>query len=179
MKRWAALLRGINLGKRTLPMAELRRMLGELGFANARTLLASGNAVFEADEEDAGTLESRLEREFAARLGYRSDFLLRDGADIAAVLRDNPFPEVARERPSQLLVSFWRGPVPADLLQRIAAIYDGPERLAVVGRELYIDYPEGQGRSQLGPAMAKLKIPGVSTGRNWNTVVKLDAMLRG
>lgn len=177
MKRWAALLRGVNVGGRKLPMADLKAMLEALGFANVRTLLASGNAVFEADEKDAAKLEALIERECPARLGFSTDFRLRDAAQIAAVLRDNPFPEVARERPSQLLVSFWRAPVPKDLPERVAAIYDGPERLAVVGRELYIDYPEGQGRSQLGPAMAKLKLKGAATGRNWNTVVKLNALL--
>lgn len=175
MKRWAALLQGVNVGGRQLAMADLRRMLADLGFENPRTLLASGNAVFDAKETDSAKLEALLGRAFEARLGFRTDFLLRDAADLAAIRRDNPFPDVARERPSQLLVSFAREAVPADLPDRVAAVYGGPERLAVVGRELYIDFPEGQGRSQLGPAMAKLKLGGVSTGRNWNTVVKLAA----
>lgn len=178
MKRWAALLRAVNVGGRQLAMADLRKMLGDLGFENVRTLLASGNAVFDAGETNADKLEALLDAESRKHFGFHAEFLLRDAADIAAIQLDNPFPEVAKERPSQLLVSFAREPVRKDLPRLVADAYDGPERLAVIGRELYIDYPEGQGRSNLGPAMAKLKLGGgVATGRNWNTVLKLAAAL--
>lgn len=181
MKRWAALLRGINLGKRQLKMADLRKMLEDLGFQNVRTLLASGNAVFDSDETDAAKLEALLASESKEKLGFTVIFILRDADEIAAVIRNNPFPEVAKERPTFLLVSFAREQIPTDIPDKVAAAYDGPERLVVVGRELYIDYPEGQGRSNLGPAMVKLKLvdDGRATGRNWNTVVKLAAMMEG
>jgi uncharacterized protein (DUF1697 family) len=180
VKRWAALLRGINLGKRQLKMADLRAMLEALGFQNVRTLLASGNAVFDSDETDAAKLEALLERESRGRLGFPVIFILRDAKEIAAVIRDNPLPDVARERPTFLLVAFAREPIDKDLPRKVAAAYDGPEQLAVVGRELYIDYPEGQARSNLGPAMARLKLADdKATGRNWNTVVKLAAMMEG
>ena len=62
--RWAALLKGVNVGgNRKLPMADLRAFLEGLGLDDVKTLLASGNAVFDAGEKDAATLEARLERE--------------------------------------------------------------------------------------------------------------------
>lgn len=178
MKRWAALLRAVNLGgNSSLPMARLRGFLEDLGFADVRTLLASGHAVFSGTIRDEAAAEAMLDREALSRLGLKTDFLLRDADDIAAVIRANPFPDVARDRPSQLLVVFGRNGMPADLPDRVAAVYDGPERLVVVGRELFIDFPEGQGRSSLTPALARLKLGGVGTGRNWNTVLKIDKAL--
>jgi uncharacterized protein (DUF1697 family) len=55
----------------------------------------------------------------------------------------------------------------------VAAIYDGPERLHAIGRELYVDYPDDIGHSKLPQAMAKVKFPKAATARNWNTLVKL------
>jgi uncharacterized protein (DUF1697 family) len=178
--RWAALLRGVNVGgNRKLPMADLRGLVEALGFERAETLLASGNVVFDAAEKHGAGLESLLEREAKARLGLETDFLLRDLAELEAAISANPFSEAAGARPSQLLVLFTREPLPADLPERVAAIYDGPERLAVQNRHLYVDYVEGQGRSKLPQAMVKLKLPKAATGRNWNTVLKLAAMLDG
>ncbi|HEY1605243.1 MAG TPA: DUF1697 domain-containing protein [Allosphingosinicella sp.] len=176
--RWAALLRGVNVGgNRKLPMADLKKFAEALGFERVRTLLASGNVVFDAAEEDGATLESLLEGEAKAQFGFETDFLLRNAAQMQAAIAANPFEDVAATRPGTLLVLFARAPYSADLPERIAAIYDGPERLAVDGRHLYIDFVEGQGRSKLTPALAKLKLPKAATGRNWNTVLKLAAML--
>jgi uncharacterized protein (DUF1697 family) len=176
--RWAALLRGVNVGgNRKLPMADLKRLVEGLGFERAETLLASGNVVFDASEKDGAKLEQRLEREAKARLELETDFLLRDSAELRAAIETNPFAEAAKERPGHLLVVFARDPFPTDLTTRVAAIYAGPERLAVEGRHLYVDFVEGQGRSKLPPAMAKLKLSKAVTGRNWNTVLKLAAML--
>jgi uncharacterized protein (DUF1697 family) len=176
--RWAALLRGVNVGgNRKLPMADLKGLAEALGFDRVKTLLASGNVVFDADEKDGARLEDRLEREAKTRLGLETDFLLRDAPDLKAVIQANPFKEVAKVRPNHLVVVFTREPPAKDLPERIAAIYGGPERLAVHGRHLYVDYLEGQGRSKLPQAMAKLKLPKAATSRNWNTVLKLAAML--
>jgi uncharacterized protein (DUF1697 family) len=74
-------------------------------------------------------------------------------------------------------VSFHRDPVPDGLIDKIPDIYDGPERLKAIGRELYIDFPDDVGHSKLPQAMAKLKFPKIATMRNWNTVGKLRDLL--
>lgn len=176
--RWAALLRAVNVGGNSkLPMADLKALVEAQGFERVETLLASGNVVFDAAETDGARLENLLEREAKARLGLETDFLLRDAAELRALIAANPFEDAAAARPGLLVALFTRAPPPADLPERIAAIYDGPERLAPDGRHIYIDYVEGQGRSKLPQAMAKLKLPKTATARNWNTVLKLMAML--
>lgn len=176
MKRWAALLKGVNVGgNRKLPMAELRALVEGLGYANAKTLLASGNVVFDASGP-AAAIVARLEAALAEH-GCKTDVLLRDLAEIDAVIAANPFGEAAIDHPSHLLVVFHRDPFPAGLIDKIPEIYTGPERLHAEGRTLYIDYPENIGESKLDRALAKLKFPAVATARNWNTVGKLRAML--
>jgi uncharacterized protein (DUF1697 family) len=176
--RWAALLRGVNLGRRQLKSADLRALVEAAGYADARPLLASGNIVFTADEADPLAVERTLEAAVERAAGFASAVFVRDAAALDAAIAANPFPEVARDRPSQLVVVFHREPVDTAPLARLAETYSGPERLHAVGRELFIDYPEGQGRSKLEPAvMTRVGLPKVATARNWNTVLKVRGAL--
>lgn len=175
--KWAAMLRGINLGKRQLKSAELKAVVEGMGFTEIKTILASGNVVFEAGDAKPEALERDLHAALEKATGLKSEVFVRNRAELAGLVEDNPFPEEARERPSYLLVSFHREPVDKAAIAKVAESYDGPERMVVRGRELITDYPEGQGRSNLGPTMQKAKLSQANTGRNWNTVLKLLAAL--
>lgn len=174
--KWAAMLRGINLGKRQLKKHELIAAAEACGFTEAKTLLASGNLVFDAGKSSAATIERDLHAAVEKLHGIKSEVFARNAKQLGKLIADNPFPEVAKERPSQLLVTFHGEAFPKALLKMVAEKYDGPERLEAIGHELFVDFPHGQGRSELIPVMAKLKFPH-GTGRNWNTVLKLHAML--
>ena len=172
--RWAALLRAINAGI-ALPMADLRAFLADQGLADVRTLLASGNAVFACGEDDGRALAARLRAAARDALGVDTAWFLRSHDELAAVVAANPFPDAAAAHPNHLFVHFHDNPVDPDVPGRVSAIYDGPERLAVVGRELFVDYPAGAGTSKLPQAMRKARVPSDGTARNWNTVLKLVA----
>jgi uncharacterized protein (DUF1697 family) len=174
--RWAALLKGINIGGKKIPMTELKALVEKMGHSDVKTLLASGNVVFTATETDGTRLETALEDALAG-WGLRTEVVVRNHKELEAVIAANPFPDAAKDHPNHLLVSFHRDPVPDGLIEKIPTIYDGPERLKAIDRELYIDYPEDVGHSKLGPAMAKLKFPKLATMRNWNTVGKLRDLL--
>jgi uncharacterized protein (DUF1697 family) len=175
VKRWAGLLKGVNVGGRKLPMAELQALVEGLGFEDVRTLLASGNVVF-STRDNAPEIEKKLEAALEAH-GLKTDVLVRDHEALAAILAANPFPDAAKDHPNHLLVHFHRDPVPGEPMARLAELHAGPERLQAVGRELYVDYPEDVGHSKLPQGMARAKFPKLATARNWNTVNKLAAML--
>ncbi len=103
--------------------------------------------------------------------------VVRSAADLQAILAANPFPEAALARPSHVVVLFHRDSVPADPLDALPELYQGRETLIARGRELYVDYVDGIGESKLPQTMAKLKFPRLATARNWNTVIKLAALL--
>ena len=157
-------------------MADLRAWLERIGCRDVTTLLASGNAVVTTSRTDGAALEGWLESE-AKAIGLVTDFLVRDADGLRAVIAANPFPDAARAHPNHLVVTFHRAPVPGALVEAVAAEYAGPERLAVVGRELFVDYPDGIGDSKLAPALGRAKFPKLATARNWNTVTKLAALL--
>lgn len=160
-------------------MADLRDMATRLGFADERTLLASGNLVVMTDRPEA-EVEQVLEQALAAH-GLATDVVVRDQPALAAAIAANPFAEEAAHHPSHLLVTFLREPFPAEALARAAVLHQGPERMQAIGRELYIDHVgrEEMRQSMLVAVMRKARFPQVATARNWNTVVKLEQMLRG
>src|ERR1700676_3221057 len=99
-----ALLRAVNVaGHGGVAMASLRAFFSDLGFAGARTLLQSGNVVFDGDSGGAA-LELRLESEAAKRLGLRTTFFVRGAAEWDRLIAVNPFPDEAERDPSHLIV---------------------------------------------------------------------------
>lgn len=177
MKRWAAMLRGVNLGGRKLLSKDLQATAEGLGFERVATLLASGNVVFDSDLPGP-KIEAKLEAALLAQ-GLGTDVVVRDLDEMRAVIAANPFVDAAADHPSHMLVTFHRDPFPAEALERHAAIHLGGELLQANGRELYSDYRSQQGmrESKLVQTMKKAKFPSVATGRNWNTVNKLAQML--
>lgn len=173
--RWAALLQGINAGRK-LPMADLRAFLEDRGMDDVKTLLASGNAVFTTAERDGDKLEKALATAAKTALKLDTRWFLRSHAQLKAIVAANPFPDAAKAHPHHLQVFFLHAPLDTASIAKLAEAYDGPERLAAHGHELYVDYPDDIGHSKLPQAMARAKFPKAATARNWNTLLKLVAL---
>ena len=171
-----ALLRAVNVGGRTLKMAELVAIAGELGFASPRTLLQSGNLVFEAPAAPDAALEKRLEAALETRLAFAVDVICRSSAEWARLIEANPFPDAARDDPAHLLAMPLKAAPAEGGLVRLHAAIKGPEQAALVGRDLYLVYPAGIGRSKLTIQVIERQLQARGTARNWNTVRKLAAM---
>jgi uncharacterized protein (DUF1697 family) len=175
---YISLLRGINLaGKRKLAMADLRAMLVDMGYDDVQSLLQSGNVVFTCSAKSCAALERTLEKETEARLGLRSDFHVRTTAEWKSVIADNPFPAEARADPGHLLVLFLKDAPSAGAVEALEATITGRERVQAVGRQAYLVYPDGVGRSKLTTALLDKHLGGRGTARNWNTVTKLAALV--
>ena len=175
-----ALVRGINVGGHAkLAMADLRELLTALGLREARTLLQSGNAVFAGGARGGAALETHLEKEMLQRLGMRAAFLVRSPAELADVIAHNPFPDEAKRDLGHLIVMFLKSAPVADAVEALRAAVTGPEVIRAGGRHLYITYPDGMGRSKLTGAMIEKKLGMAGTARNWNTVLKLAALVGG
>jgi uncharacterized protein (DUF1697 family) len=167
MTSYVALLRAINVGGTgKLEMAELRRLCEGCGFINVATFIQSGNVVFQSKRSEGSVLKL-LEQTLAERMGKPVGVLVRTQEELGSVLEHNPFPDAP---PNKLIVLFLDKPAPRGALEDVDA--PGGEQLAAHGREIFIHYPQGQGKSKL-----KLPFHRVGTGRNINTVRKLHAML--
>ena len=173
-----ALLRGVNVGgNKMVAMADLRRLLTDLGFADARSCLQSGNLVFNTGDRPDDELERVLEGAAAARLDCHTDFFVRTTKEWRAMVAANPFEREAERDPARLVVMVLkRAPAP-EAVENLRAAISGPEIVHVAGREAYLAYPAGTGKSRLTNALIDRKLGVRGTGRNWNTVQKLAAMV--
>jgi uncharacterized protein (DUF1697 family) len=171
-----ALLRAVNVGGRSLKMGDLTAFASDLGLSGPRTLLQSGNLVFESADRSDATLEARLEAEAEARFGFALEFMIRSAAEWRALVAANPFAEAARDDPSHLLVMALKTPPAAGALEALRAVIKGREQAQLVGRDAYLVYPDGIGRSKLTIGVIERKLGVRGTGRNWNTVLKLGEL---
>jgi uncharacterized protein (DUF1697 family) len=171
-----ALLRAVNVGGRNpLRMAELCALLIELGFVEVRSLLQTGNLVFrsKAEAPTGAELEDFLEAQTAQRHNLHTDFFVRTEKEWKQIIANNPFPEEAKRDPSHLLVVFLQRIPSAKEAEQVQAAITGPEIIRVKGREVYIVYPAGIGRSRVTHAFVERKLGTRGTARNWNTVLKM------
>jgi uncharacterized protein (DUF1697 family) len=172
-----ALLRAVNLaGHNKVGMADLRALLTELGFAKPQSLLQSGNLIFEASGRPA-ELERTLEGEAKKRLALETDFFVRTAADWKTVVAGNPFPEEAKRDPGHLVVVFLREAPDARAVAALRDAISGRELVEARGRHAYLVYPDGIGRSKVTAALIERKLGTRGTARNWNTVMKLAALV--
>jgi uncharacterized protein (DUF1697 family) len=175
--RAAAFLRAVNVGGTgKIAMANLKALAADIGLGDPKTLLQSGNLVFEAGAKSPAALEKLLEKEVESRLGLKTVFMVRTGADMKRVLARNPFPSEAKSDPSRLHVYFLKDDATAAAVTALNAAIKGPETAKGKGREIYISFPDGMGKSKLTHAMIEKHLGTRVTARNWNTVNKLAEM---
>jgi len=166
MTRYVALLRAVNVGGTgNLPMTELKAMCSEAGFARVETYIASGNVVFDSKAASA-KVKAELERRLLEHFGKPMGVIVRTAAEMAAVLKANPF---RKTEPKHTYAIFLDKRPPPDALDKATGLAD--ETMALGEREIFVHYRSGMGRS-------KLRIPAAKTGtaRNMNTVAKLAEM---
>jgi uncharacterized protein (DUF1697 family) len=178
MTEYVALLRAVNVGGHApLAMPALREAVARWGARNIRTVLQSGNMVFESKRRPERELEGELARSCETALHQRIEFFVRDSAAWRQLVSENPFPDEAATDPAHLHVLFLKeDPVP-DAWKRLREAIRGPERFAERPRLAYILYPDGMGRSTLTPAVIERSLGSRGTDRNWNTVLRLHGLL--
>jgi len=175
---WIALLRGVNVGGKTMvPMAALRELAAELGWKQPRTLLQSGNLVFQAEGPTAEALEAALEAALVRRFGLAATVFVRDLEAWTAAVVANPYAAAARDDPGHLVMMALKDAPTDDAVQALRDAIRGRETVEARGREAYLVYPDGIGTSKLTAAIIERRL-GPATGRNWNTVLKIADALR-
>lgn len=177
MIKYAALLRGINVGgHKTIAMADLLDLLARCGYLDPRSLLQSGNLVFGSEAKSGSQIEQALESEAARRLGLETEFFVRSVEEWESMIADNPFPKEAKTDPSHLIVMFLKDRPQTKNMDAFRAGITGQELVQHNGKQLYITYPQGIGRSRLTNALIEQKLGTRGTGRNWNTILKIGKL---
>lgn len=175
-QKFVALLRGINVGGHNkLPMAELRALCAELGWADTRSYIQSGNLVFTA-QGTAAELEAVLEQAIEDRFSLTVPAIVRAASAWPPYIDQNPFPHASEQTPNLVMLALSRNPPAADTESRLRERASESERISRTGDALWIHYGDGSGRSKLTPALLDRAAGSPVTTRNWRTVLKLGEM---
>ncbi|HAV38154.1 MAG TPA: hypothetical protein DCX52_17695 [Massilia sp.] len=174
-KRYIALLRGVNVGRaKRVAMADLRKLVEELGYADVRSVLNSGNIVFSADELDPAVAAAAIEEGLVLKLGVAARVMVIAGDDLAAVLAENALLPLATDH-ARLLVFLLPDVAARDALAPLCERDWGEGALALGQRAAYVWCPDGVLDSAAAAALGK-QLGDATTSRNWNTLCKLYAL---
>jgi len=175
---YVALLRGINVGgNKKVPMAELRTLAQQLGWANVVTYIQSGNVVFTAAGDQAAA-ERQLEQAIERHFGFVVPVIVRSGTAWQRAAASCAFAEAAEQRPHLVHLGFSKHKPRAGAAKDLAPYCTAGERIALRGDAIWVDYPEGVARSKLTPAVLDRTIGSTVTMRNCKTVAAIDELVR-
>ena len=173
MTAYAALLRGVNLaGRNRISMPDLAKALTSLDLEDASTYIQSGNVVFRSRSAKEAELRTAIEKQIADAFGLSVAVLLRTDKELAQIAKRNPF--LADEANLKLLhVAFLDSAPTKKAIAELDPDRSPPDRFAVRGREIFLHFAKGSGRTKLGIDYFERKLGVAATARNWNTVLKL------
>jgi uncharacterized protein (DUF1697 family) len=165
--RCVALLRGVS--PMNCRMQALRACLEGAGFDRVKTVLSSGNAVFDARKAATDAIEKRIEAALVSHLGRSFDTFVRTSDEVAAMLAADPFAGNALPAGAKRVVTFLREPPRPALALPIVA--DGVHIAACIGREVFTAY-EPNPRGPVFMKMIEARFGSTNTTRTWDTVRK-------
>jgi uncharacterized protein (DUF1697 family) len=173
-----ALLRGVNVGgKNCVPMVKLAQVFVDAGCTDVRTYIQSGNVIFQASQSKLKTLPGLITKRIEENLGCKIPVVLRSAEELGETIRNNPFIKAGAAEET-LHVYFLAGSPDARSVTSLDPARSLPDVFVVRGRDIYLQMPNGMGRTKLTNAYFDSKLATVSTARNWRTVRNLFELMQ-
>ncbi len=178
MNSFVSLLRGVNVtGHNTIRMTELKALYESLGFNDVTTYIQSGNVVFRAEADNPAQVEASIEHTIEKKFGFSVTVIVRKPAEIAGVIKSNPFIGGHKIDETRLYITFLRTKPTSALLKALQpAAAKSTDQYEIVGREVYLYCPNGYGKTLLSNTFFEKQLKSAATTRNWKTVNTLYGM---
>ena len=167
MERLIILLRAVNVGKRQMAMAELRKLAEEMGYGDPKTYVASGNLIVTADR---AAVERDLPAALATRFGFAVEIIVRSVSDLERALTFDPFAEAAKAEPNRVWLLMSQRAIESDTADRLMARAQQGESIAQRGQDLWMHMTGHVGSSKVTPSFIDKTCGSPTTGRNVRTV---------
>lgn len=178
MQTHLALLRGINVsGQKIIKMEDLRKLMESSGFSNVKTFIQSGNVIFDSAETSKQELSDKIRKAIAGQYGFDVGIIMLSHSDLAKAIHDNPFLKEKDVDLKQVYVTFLsQAPAPENVGKfKLANIENDVAVLS--GDVMYLKYAVSAAKTKLSNALIENKLKVTATTRNWNTSLKLLALL--
>jgi uncharacterized protein (DUF1697 family) len=172
-----SMLRGVNVGGHNkIKMDALRALYESLKFEDPRTYVQSGNIIFRTKEKNSAALARKIQSAIERKFGFRPEVILRTVDELRKAIAATPFADRPALEPGKILVTFLAGDPGPEAHVALGGLLGFPEELHLRGRELYIYFPDGAGKSKLPWSRIAKLLQTEGTARNWNSVTKLLEM---
>lgn len=176
--KYVALLRGINVGGRTVKMDKLQQALKSKGFQNVKTILASGNVVFESSGKSVSSIQKKIRDIIKSAFGFDVELMVCTEEQINSLIKSNPFKSIKVTPNTKLYVTF----LSEEAKPKMKIPYESPEKDI---RILHVKDKTVSSMVILSPQKGTLDLMDILerefgkkiTTRNWNTILKLGRAL--
>ena len=166
-----SMLRGVNLGPHNrIKMDALRATYEGLGLEDPRTYVQSGNVIFRTKEKSTKKLATKIQDAIEKSFKFRPAVIVRTIDELRQAIAATPFDARRDLHPGKILVTFLADDPPREAATKLATLKSYPEEIHLLGRELYIYFPNGAGKSKLPWSQVEKLLKVNGTARNWNSV---------
>ncbi len=170
MTPYVAFLRGINVGgNKQILMKELAALFEQAGFKNIKTILNSGNVIFEFKETSPEALVKKIEKAISDKFGFDVDVQVRPYDEIKKLVEKNPFKKFEPDKNNYLCVTFlnnFTGKLPSSEI-------DAYKLLPIENDTLFSVLDRTKGKTTDFMLILDKTFGKKVTTRNWNTIVKI------
>ncbi|MGB7842599.1 MAG: DUF1697 domain-containing protein [Salinimicrobium sp.] len=177
MRKFVAILRGLNVGgERKLPMDELKELFLKLGYSKVRTIMQSGNVIFEAEAKEE-EISKAVENAIFETYNFKVPVICRSAEDLQKSVTENPFFEDAAAELERLHLTFLKELPESKKLEKLKEYNFYPDEFLVREKNIFIYCSGKYSDSELSNTFfeEKLKVP--ATTRKWETVLKLAELV--
>lgn len=177
MNTYILLLRGINVsGQKKILMADLKQNLSELGYANIKTYIQSGNLVFQSEKSGIKSLQDEIEQKIFDTHGFEVKAFIILPEDLQEIIQNNPFIDDMEKDVKRTYFTFLSKE--PDSIESIDASKYPDEEFRLQGKTIYFYSAIGYGNAKMNNNFFEKKLGLTATTRNWNTCNKLIEMSR-
>jgi len=172
-----SMLRGVNLGPHNrIKMDALRAVYESLKFEDPRTYVQSGNVIFRTKEKNSAALAKKIQNAIERTFKCSPEVILRTTDELRNAIAASPFASRHNLEPGKILVTFLATEAGPDARTTLLGFKSYPEEIHLKGRELYIYFPDGAGKSKLPWSKVEKLLQTTGTARNWNSVTNMLAI---
>lgn len=177
MKKYVALLRGINVGgHRIVKMDGLKSLFESLEFQNVSTYIQSGNVVFEATIEDSSVIKNKVGSGFKEVFGFEVPITIREISELEMLLHKNPYTD--KENWESHVHLTFLSEEPLESLLEAVNLRDNEDEIHVMNREVFLYCPQGYRATLYSNNYFEKKLAESATTRNWKTISKIISLAK-
>jgi uncharacterized protein (DUF1697 family) len=173
MKKFIALLRGINVGgQKKIKMSDLKLLFEETGFQNVETYIQSGNVIFSTKEKSSENLEENISSTIKKKFDFDVPVIVVTPQEIESSLKRNPFIKKKGEIDKLYIIFLSKRPSKTDI-EKLVEMDFSPEEFIIDGKLVYLFVPNGYGNAKLNNNFFENKLKVLGTTRNLKTLKAL------